>query len=81
MLLGRAMGMPEIGPEITGKARSGDIRHCFADISKARELLGFSPQHRLEASLDEFVEWVRGTQAIDRGPQMRRELEERGLVA
>ena len=80
-LLADAMGVPEIRPEIMGKARSGDIRNCFADISKARDLLGFEPRHRLEDSLGELAEWVRGSEAIDRGAQMKRELEERGLVA
>ncbi|TIQ09037.1 MAG: NAD-dependent epimerase/dehydratase family protein, partial [Mesorhizobium sp.] len=80
-LLADAMGVPEHRPEILGKARAGDIRNCFADISKARELLGFEPQHRLEDSLNEFVAWVRNTVAIDRGADMKRELEERGLVS
>ncbi|OQP85272.1 nucleoside-diphosphate-sugar epimerase [Rhizobium rhizosphaerae] len=80
-LLADAMGVPEIGPEILGKARSGDIRNCFADIGKAHDLLGFEPQHRLENSLGPFAEWVRATGAIDRGAEMRRQLEERGLVS
>ncbi|MER9952016.1 NAD-dependent epimerase/dehydratase family protein [Mesorhizobium sp. M0047] len=80
-LLADAMDVPERSPEILGKARSGDIRNCFADISKARDLLGFEPRLQLENSLDEFVAWVRGTVAIDRGADMRRELEERGLVS
>lgn len=80
-LLADAMGVPEIKPEIMHKARSGDIRNCFADISKARELLGFKPQYKLEDSLAPFVEWVRSTEAVDRGSEMRRQLEERGLVS
>ena len=80
-LLAEAMGVPEIGPDIMNKARSGDIRNCFADISKARELLGFEPQHRLENSLGPFAEWVRSTGAIDRSAEMKRQLEERGLVS
>jgi dTDP-L-rhamnose 4-epimerase len=80
-LLADAMGLPEIGPEILGKARSGDIRNCFADISKARRLLGFEPQYRLENSLGPFAEWVRSSGAIDRGAEMKRQLEERGLVS
>ena len=39
----------------SNKARAGDIRHCFADIGKARELLGFEPRYLLEDSLDELV--------------------------
>lgn len=80
-LLADAMGVPEIKPEVMQKARSGDIRNCFADISKARDLLGFEPQYKLENSLGPFVEWVRTTGAVDRGAEMRRHLEERGLVS
>ena len=80
-LLAEAMELPDRSLELLGKARSGDIRNCFADISKARELLGFEPEHRLEASLDDFVRWVRKTAAVDRGGDMKRELEERGLVS
>ena len=80
-LLAAAMGVPELGPEIMQKARSGDIRNCFADIGKARRLLGYEPRFRLQDSLSEIVEWVRGAEAIDRGADMKRELEARGLVS
>jgi dTDP-L-rhamnose 4-epimerase len=80
-LLADAMDVSHIRPDIMNKARSGDIRNCFADISKARELLGFEPKHRLENSLRPFAEWVRSAGAIDRGGEMKRQLEERGLVS
>jgi dTDP-L-rhamnose 4-epimerase len=80
-MLAEAMGAPELGPDIMHKARSGDIRNCFSDISKARELLGFEPIHRLENSLGELAEWVREAGAIDRGAEMKRQLEQRGLVS
>ncbi|MDN2564898.1 NAD-dependent epimerase/dehydratase family protein [Aquibium sp. A9E412] len=80
-LLAEAMGVPDTEPEILGKARAGDIRHCFADIGKARELLGFEPERRLETALGELAEWVLSTSATDRGAEMRRQLEERGLVS
>lgn len=80
-LLAEAMDRPDLAPEILQKARLGDIRNCFSDISKARELLGFEPQLKLEHSLDPFVAWVRNSQAVDRGAEMKRQLEERGLVA
>ena len=38
----------EIPAEITGKYRAGDIRHCFADISAARRLLGYEPKFRFQ---------------------------------
>jgi dTDP-L-rhamnose 4-epimerase len=80
-LLAAGLGRPEIAPEITGRARTGDIRHCFADIRRARELLGFAPAARLETDLDELVGWLDGQRAEDRVGQATAELERRGLVA
>jgi dTDP-L-rhamnose 4-epimerase len=80
-LLAAALGRSELTPEISGRARTGDIRHCFADISRAREVLGFAPAHRLETDLDELVGWLDGQRAEDRVGQATAELERRGLVA
>lgn len=76
-----AMGVPELVPELMGKARVGDIRHCFADISLARDVLGFRPRRGFDDSLGELAEWVHRQQAVDRVAEARRELEQRGLVA
>jgi dTDP-L-rhamnose 4-epimerase len=81
LLLARAMGVAELEPEIMRKARSGDIRNCFADISRARELLGYEPELRLEHSLEEIVDWVRTSESIDRSAEMKRQLEAKGLVS
>ena len=75
------MGVPHLTPEVMGKARVGDIRHCFADIRLARDVLGFEPRRSFEDSLGELAEWVRQQQAEDRVQDARRELERRGLVA
>ncbi|MEZ2410679.1 NAD-dependent epimerase/dehydratase family protein [Bosea sp. RCC_152_1] len=80
LLLAEAMGRPELRPQILQKARAGDIRHCFADISRARDIIGYLPARRLEASMDEMAEWIAGSQAVDGGEQARRQLEARGLV-
>jgi dTDP-L-rhamnose 4-epimerase len=79
-IVSRALGK-DIAPEILLKARSGDIRNCFADIGKARDLMGFEPRYRLETALDGFAEWVLASTATDRAAEMRRELEARGLVS
>jgi dTDP-L-rhamnose 4-epimerase len=79
--LAEALGRPEIRPDIMQKARSGDIRNNFADIGKARRLLAFEPKYALETSLGPFAEWVRGTRAVDRSAEMKRQLEARGLVS
>jgi len=80
-MLAAEMGRPEIAPEILGKARAGDIRHCFADISLARSELGFRPTRLLEDHLAELADWVQTQTAIDRADEARQELEQRGLVA
>ena len=79
--LARAMGCPELTPEITGKTRSGDIRHNIPDIGKAQRELGYAASGDFEAELAELAEWVAAQQAEDRVQHARRELEARGLVA
>jgi len=60
--LGRAVCGRDVPPETRGQFRSGDIRHCIADISKARRLLGYTPRHRFEEGLEELVGWIRQQQ-------------------
>ena len=79
--LAAAMGRSHVRPAITGKARAGDIRHCFADIGAAREVLGYRPATGFDAGLAEVVEWVARQRAVDRVEEARLELEARGLVA
>ena len=40
--------------------RSGDIAHSFANIGKARELLGYEPTHALARGLTEALRWYAG---------------------
>jgi dTDP-L-rhamnose 4-epimerase len=76
-----AMKRSHVAPEITGKARSGDIRHCFADTNKAKLELGFEAKQNFADGLAALAEWVAGQQAHDRVAEASRELESRGLVA
>jgi dTDP-L-rhamnose 4-epimerase len=79
--IARAMNRNDIEPEITGKARIGDIRHCFCDGSKAAEMLGFHAQKDFDEGLAELAEWVAEQEAQDRVEEARAELEAKGLVA
>jgi dTDP-L-rhamnose 4-epimerase len=74
------MGKSYLEPDITGKYRVGDVRHCFADITQARRVLGYQPQVRLEDGLEELVEWLEGQEAVDRVEQASAELSARGLT-
>lgn len=66
--------------EITGKYRVGDIRHCFADISRARRVLGYEPMVSFNEGLPELSAWVEGQRAEDRVSEARAELDARGLA-
>ncbi|MCS6875032.1 MAG: NAD-dependent epimerase/dehydratase family protein [Pyrinomonadaceae bacterium] len=70
----------KIQPEIVGKYREGDIRHCVADITKARNLLGYKPKVKLEDGLKELLEWVRNQKAEDMVAKATAELTLRNLV-
>lgn len=67
-------------PEITGKFRSGDIRHCWADTTVAAELLGYTPEIGFEDGMAELVDWLASETAEDKIEEMRLELEKRGLA-
>ena len=77
--MGRALGQPQ-EPIVTGQYRTGDVRHCFADISHSKKLLGYEPQIHLEDGLVELTDWLAGQSAVDRVDQATRELERRGLT-
>jgi dTDP-L-rhamnose 4-epimerase len=79
--IARAMNRNDIEPEIVGKSRIGDIRHCFCDGSKAEEKLGFRAERDFDEGLAELAEWVASQEANDRVEEARAELEAKGLVA
>jgi dTDP-L-rhamnose 4-epimerase len=78
--LAKVTGNTGAEPEITGKYRVGDIRHCFADISRARSVLGFEPEVTLEDGMATLAEWLEGQVAIDRVDDATTELRNRGLA-
>ncbi|GAH52042.1 unnamed protein product, partial [marine sediment metagenome] len=50
---------PQIKPFVSNQFRPGDIRHCFADISKISQALGYSPKISFEEGIKELMEWVK----------------------
>ncbi len=67
-----------IKPEIVGKFREGDIRHCFADITKIKRF-GFEPGVKFEDGMKKLAEWGNKTNAKDMVDIALKELENRGL--
>jgi dTDP-L-rhamnose 4-epimerase len=78
--IARVIGKESLEPEITKKYRAGDIRHCFADITRARSVLGYEPRVDLDDGLEELADWLQGQVAIDRVEQASAELAARGLT-
>ncbi len=66
---------------ISGKYRVGDIRHNFADITKAKEILNFSPKFNFQEGVINFVQWVKNQNIMrDNYDNSVNELKEKGLL-
>jgi dTDP-L-rhamnose 4-epimerase len=70
----------DIAPELPGTYRAGDIRHCFADVTLAQELLGFEAEVDRDDALAELAQWLETQPATDRFDRAAAELAERGLT-
>lgn len=69
----------DLEPEIVNKYRSGDIRHCYADLKKIKKL-GYKPKVSFENGMQELVKWSELQSAKDKSLEAYKELRERGLV-
>jgi dTDP-L-rhamnose 4-epimerase len=78
--LARVLNKEHIEPNITERYRTGDIRHCFADISLARAALGYTPQVTFDRGLLELAEWLEGQIVVTRTDEASAELKLRGLT-
>jgi dTDP-L-rhamnose 4-epimerase len=78
-VLAQLYGVP-LEPELTLKYRAGDIRHCYADITKLAAL-GYRPSATLKQGLEELVAWGKTQASVDRVQQASQELASRGLAS
>jgi len=70
-----------IAPQILNHYRVGDIRHCFADISKMSKEFGFQPQRTFNEGMGDLVNWVATTRKpIDRSAEELAELVRKKLI-
>jgi len=77
--LGAALGAAE-PPDVPGRFRAGDVRHCVADVTRIRRELGYEPRVAFAEGLRELLDWVREQPAEDRLDEATRELAARGLA-
>jgi len=75
-----ALDARDLAPSVLGKFREGDIRHCYADITLARTLLGYEPRVSFADGMRQLVAWVRGQSAVDRFDDAHQQLVTRGLA-
>ncbi len=78
-LLAEKLGK-QLAPDVTGKFRAGDIRHCFADPGQAKRVLGFEAKVRLEDGIDDVIEFAKKQKPRDDAVKANRELSDRGLT-
>lgn len=69
----------QIKPEITGKVRKLDVKHCYADISRIKKLLNWQPRISLKEGLREVIDWSEKEKAVDRVDFAMKQLKKRGL--
>jgi dTDP-L-rhamnose 4-epimerase len=79
--LGKVLGKERIAPKVTGDYRAGDIRNCFADLSRAGTVLGYRARIDMETGLAGLAEWLARSSCEDRSELAASELRRRGLVA
>jgi len=65
---------------VSGNYRLGDIRHNYADISKARNILGFEPKYSFDEGIEQFCQWVNQQPVqIDNYNRSIEEMKQKGL--
>ncbi|MBT4478737.1 MAG: NAD-dependent epimerase/dehydratase family protein, partial [Flavobacteriales bacterium] len=71
----------EINITVSGKFRLGDIRHNCADLSKSKDILGFTPKYNFERGITEFVNWVKTQEVMeDKYEKSIQQLKNKGLI-
>jgi dTDP-L-rhamnose 4-epimerase len=78
-VLAERMGL-DIEPERSAQYRAGDIRHRFADPTRARDLLGFEAETDFVVGMAQLAGWLHDRKADDRVAQATSELAVRGLT-
>src|SRR5262245_52714051 len=78
--LARALNC-DLSPELTGKYRAGDVRHCFANISAATARLGYKPRISFAQGVDKLVRWLQSQRPQDRAAEAVAHLSSFGLTA
>jgi len=67
--------------EVTEQFRAGDVRHCYADVSLAKQILGFEARIPFEEGIEQFLDWASEEESVqDLVDKSLGELKSKGLV-
>ncbi len=70
----------EVPLKITGNYRLGDIRHNYADITLAKQILGFIPRVSFDEGIKRFTDWVnQQILQVDNYETSLKEMKQKGL--
>lgn len=47
-------------PKVTQKFRVGDVRHCYADLTKVRTVLSYKPKIKFEEGIQDYLGKIKG---------------------
>lgn len=78
-ILARQCERPDLMPEIVGKYRAGDIRHCYGDPTKLANL-GWRSRISMEEGIKTLLEWSATADSVDMVAKAHDELVAKGLV-
>jgi len=78
--IARMLGVA-VEPNVSQAFRAGDIRHCYSNISKSSQTLGYKPRVKFRDGIGELVAWLESQQAFDHTEEAMQQLSVRGLVA
>lgn len=69
----------DVTPLVSFKVRKLDVRHCYADLTKIKKLLDWSPQISIEKGFQDVINWSKDETAVDNVDAAMAQLEKRGL--
>lgn len=70
----------DLEPDVTGEYREGDIRHCFADVSRARAVLGWEARVAFAEGARDLAAWAAGERPADHTERALAELRASGVI-
>ena len=79
MIIAKALGKENL-VKVSGEFRKNDTKHCYANISKAKKLLGWEPKVSIKDGFEELIRWGENEKAVDTFTSAEKELKTKGLL-